>query len=322
MQRSPGVMASTTFRRLIDEIATHHLTDKILFHLMGDPLLHPEIMALVRYAVQRTKKQNLVTNGSLFTPASIQECYETQLTHLSISYFTPTPALFPMRNARHITFHHYQQTIHAVVQRKFEQGFDTHLRLFYPNINLASFNWEDRPFEPLTKQTIREIAHGWADVVAAMGIQPNRLSPDALRHWHWNKRFSIFVTDEFEIVIKPIHNWHNSHHPVRRAPIGKCALVLNREQVGILWNGDVVLCCGDYNGETTYGNIHTQTLHDVLNSENYHNIIQRFAKGMIPFDLCKRCLGSTSLSSLMWNALGTYYARALAAKMGLVARTR
>jgi sulfatase maturation enzyme AslB (radical SAM superfamily) len=321
MQRRPGMMASATFQRLIDEIATHRLTDTVLFHLMGDPLLHPEITSLLRYAVRRTQRQNLVTNGSLFTAASIQDCYDTQLTHLSISYFTPTPTLFQLRNAEQMTFDQYQQTIHEIVRCKFEQGFDTHLRLFYPNINLASFNWEGRPFEPLNTHTILKICHEWADAVAAMGVQPNRLTHDTLRRWNWNKRFSVFITDEFEIVIKPFHNWHNSHHTVRRARIGKCALVLNHEQVGILWNGDVVLCCGDYNGETTYGNIHTQPLHDVLDSEAYNTIIQKFSRGMIPFDLCKQCLGSTSLSSLMWNSLGTYYARALSAKMRLVTRT-
>ena len=62
MHREPGLMAATTFKRIVDELATHHLTDMVLFHLMGEPLLHPEIMAFLQYAVERIPQQNLVTN--------------------------------------------------------------------------------------------------------------------------------------------------------------------------------------------------------------------------------------------------------------------
>jgi sulfatase maturation enzyme AslB (radical SAM superfamily) len=322
MHRPRGVMSSATFTRLVDEIVTHRLSDTIFFHLMGEPLLHPEIMALLRYAVERTKQQHLVTNGSLFTAATIKECYETQLTHLSISYFTPNPRLFELRHANNMSFPQYHQTIQEIVQCKFDHHFDTHLRLFYPNINLQSFNWEGKPFEFQNKEVITEIVHEWADFVAELGIHPRRIRHDAIRNWNRKRRFSVFVTDDFEIVIKPFHNWHNSHQAVKKAPIGKCSLVLNHEQLGILWNGDVVLCCGDYNGETKYGNIHTQTLTEVLNSEEYHTIITQFSKGKIPFDTCQQCLGAPSLSSVMWNAMGTYYAQALVAKFGLGASAR
>jgi hypothetical protein len=119
------------------------------------------------------------------------------------------------------------------------------------------------------------------------------------------------VTDDFELVFKPIHNWHNSNHSVIHAPIGKCSLVLNQEQLGILWNGDVVLCCGDYEGKTQFGNITMNSLPDILNSDEYHNILTCFSKGKIPFDICKTCLGSPSLVSLIWKSIGKYYAHAL-----------
>jgi radical SAM protein with 4Fe4S-binding SPASM domain len=118
------------------------------------------------------------------------------------------------------------------------------------------------------------------------------------------KRHSVSMTDDFELVFKRFHNWHNSQQNIRKAPIGKCSLVLNHEQLGILWNGDVVLCCGDYNGQTTFGNITTNSLTGILNSDKYHNIINRFSKGMIPFEMCRKCLGSQSMVSLMWESIG------------------
>ena len=304
-------MSSATFTRLLNEIAANNITDNILFHIMGEPLLHPNIMDLLRYTVERTKRQHLVTNGSLFNDVNIKECYETQLTHLSISYFTPNHALFKLRNPTNITFLDYQQTIQDVVQSKFEHNYGTHLRLFYPNINLRSFTWDGKSFELLNKRVINTIIHTWTDFLTELGIQPDTIRQDAIRKWNMKKRHSVFMTDDFEIVFKPIHNWHNSNSNVIQAPIGKCSLVLNHEQLGILSNGDVVLCCGDYDGQTTFGNITTKSLTDILNSDDYHNIINRFSKGSIPFDMCKQCLGSQSISSLMWKSIGKYYARAL-----------
>jgi hypothetical protein len=322
MDRPRGMMSGATFRRLIDEIATQGLADTVLFHLMGEPLLHPELMALVRYAVERVPRQHLVTNGSLFTPTTIKECYETQLTQLSISYFTPTVTLFALRHARNVSFQHYRRIIHDAVQCKFEQGFDTHLRLLYPNINLQSFNWEGAPFDRINTDAVTAIVQEWTAFVTELGIHPHRINWNVIRHWNRNERCSVYVTDDFEIVFKPFHNWHNTHQAVHKAPMGKCSLVLNHEQLGILWNGDVVLCCGDYNGETAYGNIHTMALPDVLHAVPYRTILARFAKGRIPFEVCQQCLGTRSRSSVMWNALGTYYVQALAAKLGWITSHR
>ncbi|MHA2428927.1 MAG: SPASM domain-containing protein, partial [Candidatus Hermodarchaeia archaeon] len=124
-------------------------------------------------------------------------------------------------------------------------------------------------------------------------------------------RHSVLIADDFEIVFKPFHNWHNCNNNVIKAPIGKCSLVLNKEKLGILWNGDTVLCCGDYDGQTKFGNITTNSLIDLLNSDEYHNIINRFSKGIIPFAICRKCLGSQSMLSLMGESMGLYYARTL-----------
>jgi radical SAM protein with 4Fe4S-binding SPASM domain len=315
MQRKPGFMPFTTFKRIINEITKNGITNSILFHIMGDPLLHPDLMTFLRYSVEHVKKQQLVTNGSLFTEATVKECYETQLTNLDISYFTPNSTLFKSRNSKHITFQQYHQTIQNIVATKFKHRFDTHLRLFYPNINLKSFNWKGIPFEPLNKQVIPTIVHKWSTFITALGIQPNEIKHNEIKKWNMNKRNSIFITDDFEIVFKQFHNWHNSLQQVIQSPIGKCSIVLNHEQLGILWNGDVVLCCGDYEGHTRFGNINKKSLTEILNSEQYHRIVNSFSKGITPFTTCKKCLGSSSITSLIWNAVGKYYAQSLITKM-------
>lgn len=56
-------------------------------------------------------------------------------------------------------------------------------------------------------------------------------------------------------------------------------------QLGVLVNGDVVLCCLDDEGKTKIGNLNNETLDEILQSEIYHLSIDK----MPYFALCKKC---------------------------------
>ena len=58
-----------------------------------------------------------------------------------------------------------------------------------------------------------------------------------------------------------------------------------RNQLGILSDGTIVLCCLDTNGDTNLGNIFENELEDILNSEKYLNSIHK----MPYLELCKKC---------------------------------
>ncbi|MBQ2891776.1 MAG: radical SAM protein [Bacilli bacterium] len=58
-----------------------------------------------------------------------------------------------------------------------------------------------------------------------------------------------------------------------------------KNQLGILVDGSVVLCCLDNNGDTIIGNIFKDQMVDILNSELYLNAVRK----MPYFELCKKC---------------------------------
>ncbi len=62
-----------------------------------------------------------------------------------------------------------------------------------------------------------------------------------------------------------------------------------KSQMGILLNGDVVICCLDYLGHTSIGNIYNNSFSDLLCSNEYKNVLKGW-NGSIPyFELCKKC---------------------------------
>lgn len=58
-----------------------------------------------------------------------------------------------------------------------------------------------------------------------------------------------------------------------------------KNQLGILSDGTVVMCCLDTNGDTSLGNIFEDTLEHIINSEKYINAVTK----MPYLELCKKC---------------------------------
>ena len=62
-----------------------------------------------------------------------------------------------------------------------------------------------------------------------------------------------------------------------------------KSQMGILLNGDIVVCCLDYLGHTFMGNIYEDKFIDVLNSEKYIAVLKGWNDLNPYFALCKKC---------------------------------
>lgn len=60
-------------------------------------------------------------------------------------------------------------------------------------------------------------------------------------------------------------------------------------QLGVLSNGDVVLCCLDYNGKTKLGNLNNETLEQILSNVDYQNAMIKMQGGKPYFKLCESC---------------------------------
>ncbi|MDQ1238008.1 MAG: hypothetical protein QG577_192, partial [Thermodesulfobacteriota bacterium] len=73
-----------------------------------------------------------------------------------------------------------------------------------------------------------------------------------------------------------------------------------RDHFAVLYSGDVVLCCVDFDGKTSLGNLHEASLLSILKSEKLEEIMRGFQTGKLVDPHCRRCLGSHSLvGSLM-----------------------
>ena len=62
-----------------------------------------------------------------------------------------------------------------------------------------------------------------------------------------------------------------------------------KTQIAILSDGTVVPCCLDSNGQIELGNIFTNSLEEIINSERYQNLKKSFQDRKPCEELCKSC---------------------------------
>lgn len=86
------------------------------------------------------------------------------------------------------------------------------------------------------------------------------------------------ILDEFK--------WPNINDPIL-GESGKCKGAV--DQIAILHDGRVTICCLDSNGYNEIGNLNKEKLIDIINSNKYQSIINNFKNNKLSFELCKKC---------------------------------
>jgi radical SAM protein with 4Fe4S-binding SPASM domain len=114
----------------------------------------------------------------------------------------------------------------------------------------------------------------------------------------WNV-VEIYPNIFFETYV--LNEWGHAFdgESVRDAWAGYCYGM--RDHFSILYNGDVTLCCIDFDGKTKVGNIQDRSLRDVLSEDQLKEIIEGFKKFRLVHPHCKKCLGSRTFTSWLFK---------------------
>lgn len=62
-----------------------------------------------------------------------------------------------------------------------------------------------------------------------------------------------------------------------------------RDQLGVLWDGTVVPCCLDHEGDLALGNLFEQDMEEILQSPRAKTIYEGFSRKEAVEELCRRC---------------------------------
>lgn len=240
-------MSTDEFKTVLTKIKDY--TDYIYFHLLGEPLCHPDLEAFLLLSEEMNFKVIITTNGTL-----LNKCKDILLNSHS----------------------HYKTVIslHSFEANDNKNSFEEYLNNCFQYAKSA---------ENKKIVVLRLWNNGGKDSLnnEILNILENYFP----KPW-FNERNGTRIGEKVYIQYGDKFDWPTLESDNVNENIFCYGL---RDQIGILCDGTVVPCCLDNNGEIPLGNIFEDDLGEILASDKAQKIYNGFSNRTACEELCKRC---------------------------------
>ena len=258
-KRPQAFMGSANFEAVLKKLHGH--TRYIYLHVLGEAMLHPELKLLLEISLQHGMQVNLSSNGTLLEEKGELLLEAKALRQINIS-------LHSFERANTAELDDYLGGILAFVARVQEEKSSLLLNLRLWNIQEISSSLVGKLDSEILRrlQEFFKLPDGFAS-----GLAPGRSFTVAP---------GIFLGQERQF------NWpHHASDIFSRK--GTCRGL--RDHVAILVDGTVVPCCLDAEADIPLGNIHQQSLGQILDGPRASRLLDGFNQQKLVESLCQRC---------------------------------
>lgn len=284
VSRDKTMMPKALWEKILQELADKKMAHTIFLHVLGEPLIHKDILDAVRFANNRDLSVSLYTNGALLDQkrsAQILDVLKKGRVVLSLQEITSES--FHARCRGTISWQQYINRLLTFVQlnetRKNSIPIQIHCML-----DMQGLGW-NLPQIRSEQKKIQAVYNQWQK---ALGIQNgkkiNIFNPTAV--YPLNENASFFV--------KHAGNWDNKlladNLQVVESEVGHCALMT--DTFAVLSDGTCTYCCNDYEGELNLGNAFERSLEDIFYGPKAVAIRQAEKQGKFIAQRCKICRGT------------------------------
>ena len=246
-RRPAGAMDRDRFACLLDRLQSW--TDYLYFHLMGEPLCHPELDLFLELAGQKGFKVILTTNGTLLPQRQEQ--------------LLAAPAL-----------HKVNISLHAFEANDLNVPLSDYLEGCFAFGRAAAGK----------KLVVYRLWNG-GGAQERNGEIVERLEQHFPKPWAQQRR-GMRLEDGVYLEYADQFDWPDQAAEDRGEQVFCYGL---RDQIGVLWDGTVVPCCLDHEGDIPLGSLLEQDLGEILEGPRAQAICRGFARGRAAEDLCRRC---------------------------------
>lgn len=254
--RKPGFMSIPEFETVL--LKLHGVTDYVYLHVMGEPLLHPDLSRLMELCRQYGYKVNITTNGTL-----IGEKDEILLSASAL---------------RQVNFSvHSQEGVvnEATVDRYLDEIFsftDAALSKGGVYISYRLWNLTSKASEHYNSFVVNKLQQRY---------EPDFQVFEALEMY---KR--ITLRDRLFLNSAEVFQWPS----VSAGGSNDSGFCLGlRDQVAILVDGTVVPCCLDSDGSVPLGNIFNEDFASIIDGERAISLYNGFSQRRAVEELCRKC---------------------------------
>ena len=246
-KRTPRVMTEAEFSTLLPKLRPY--SDYLYFHLMGEPLCHPQLERFLQLAGDAGFKVILTTNGTLLQKNTdiLLRSEALHKVNISLHAFEANDLAIP--------FADYLQQCFLFGQASAGRKLITY--------RLWNQGGQDARNEEILAVMAQHFPKPW--------IQERRGTRIGDRTYlEYGNKFDwpdLSAADGGEAVF--------------------CYGL--RDQIGVLCDGTVVPCCLDHDGDLALGNLFSQDMAEILASPRAKAIYQGFSSRKAAEALCRRC---------------------------------
>jgi len=252
-RRPKGFLSPEQFRCLAEKLRPH--TEYLYLHVMGEPLLHPKLKDILSIAGGLGFKVMITTNGTQLEVRGEDLCTSPAVERVSISLHSFEG------NSRTEALDSYLGRCISFAQRAAGAGKRCALRLW--NLDGEGTRGANSRNGEILEALERAFPRPWKE-----GRRGTTLAPGIFLEWGERFQWPDLGAQKTE---------------------GRCFCYGLRDQVGVLWDGTVVPCCLDHEGDVPLGDLYAQSLEDILNSARAQAIYDGFSDGQASEELCRRC---------------------------------
>lgn len=253
-QRPVKYMQEDEFNLIIEKIRP--FTDYIYLHVLGEPMMHPQLNEILEIAKEAGLKVNITTNGSFLAKKEAGLNGEN-VRQINIS-------LHDLEE--NIPENQWNEKIRELIKTSEElanKGIYMSIRLWNKDANSAD-----------------KFIHAAISIIQTNYPEINFESQKG--HYHTNIR----LAERLYLQFAPRFKWPDGETELH-GNIRTCYAL--RDQIAILSNGDVVPCCIDAGANLKLGNILNEELSDILRNPKAIRMRLGFQQGIFTEDYCKTC---------------------------------
>jgi radical SAM protein with 4Fe4S-binding SPASM domain len=247
-----GTMNMKLYKKIIDNC--YKLGIKMItLSFFGEPFLDKTIIEKIKYAKSKRMNVGFYSNASLLNEKLAKEIIEAKLDGITISFDGYSKETYE-KIRKNLKFEITKKNVLGLI--KIRNKLDKK----NPRINLVLVELEEN------KKEIGNFYKEWKEKVDSINIINMR---------NWANDIQKEGTKE-------------SFHFNRKIKRKPCALIWMKMVVD--WNGDVVLCCDDWNHSTILGNLKKQSIEEIWKGEKLRKIREAHIKGEFhKVSLCSAC---------------------------------
>ena len=251
-------MSLPFFEHVLDELKPY--TKEIAYHMGGDSLTLSNLKAYLDITHQKKFKVMLTTSGYYLGKHDLNTLMHPAIKQINISLNSYN------KNSMPLSFEAYMEPIIKLCELKLEQNRE----LF---INLRLWNMDEEQSEQAFNEKLftylQNIFHSPLDGATIYKEKPRsiRLAEKTLLHFDTYFEWPSLAST------------HHSH--------GTCLGLSSH--FGILANGTVVPCCLDKDGVIALGDLHVNSLAEILKDHRTQAMIDGFKHDQAVESLCQKC---------------------------------